>query len=147
MDVLKLLELLEEVIEDGSMIPFSSKVCLDKQELLDLTKEIRINLPDEIKQAEWIKEERQRILAEAHNEAENITNEAKLHIEELIEKDEVTKEAKERAEEIINSAKKNAKEIRLGAREYADQMLKEVHEKLRDMINTLDLNREDLKGI
>ncbi len=147
MDVLKLIDLLEEVIEDGSTIPFSSKVCLDKQELLDLTNEIRIKLPDEIKQAEWIKEERQRILAEAHNEAENIANEAKLHIEELIERDEVTRQAKERAEEIINSAKKNAKDIRLGAREYADQMLKEVQEKLRDMINTLDLNREELKSI
>lgn len=147
MDVLKLLDLLEEVIEDGSMIPFSSKVCLGKQELLDFTREIRISIPDEIKQAEWIKEERQRILAEAHNESENITNEAKLHIEELIETDEITREAKERAEEIISGAKKNAKEIRLGAREYADQMLKEVQEKLRDMINTLDINREELKGI
>ena len=147
MDVLKLLDLLEEVIEDGSMIPFSSKVCLGKQELLDFTREIRISIPDEIKQAEWIKEERQRILAEAHNESENITSEAKLHIEELIERDEITKQAKERAEEIISGAKKNAKEIRLGAREYADQMLKEVQEKLRNMINTLDVNREELKGI
>ncbi len=147
MDVLKLIDLIEEVIDDGSMIPFSSKVCVDKDEMLEITKEIRLKLPDEIKQAEWIKEERQRILAEAHNEAETITNEAKVHIEEMIEQDEITREAKIRAEEIINNAKKNAKEIRIGAREYADQLLKEVQNNLKIMIETLDENREELKGL
>jgi len=87
MDVLKLLDLVEDIIEEGSSIPFSSKVCIDKDEILDITNEIRLKLPDEIKQAEWIKEERQRILAEAQSEADTITEEARLRIEEMIEED------------------------------------------------------------
>lgn len=147
MDVLKLLDIIEEIMEDGSTIPFTSKVCVDKEEILDITREIRIKLPDEIKQAEWIKEERQRILAEAHNEADTITEEARLHIEGMIEQDEITQKAQERAEEIMELAQKNAKEIRLGAREYADQLLKDVQERLKSMITTLENNRDELKGL
>ncbi|MTI47710.1 ATPase [Sporosalibacterium faouarense] len=147
MDVLKLLDLVEDILEEGSTIPFTAKVCVDKDELLDITREIRLKLPDEIKQAEWIKEERQRILVEAQNEADTITEEARLRIEELIEEDEVTQKAKERADEIIEQAQQNAKEIRIGAREYADQLLKDVQEQLKGMISTLDENRNELKGL
>lgn len=147
MDVLKLLDLIEDIIEEASSLPFSSKVCIDKDELLDITNEVRLKLPDEIKQAEWIREERQRILAEAQNEADTLTEEAKVHIEGMIEENEITQRAKERAEEIIEQAKKNAKEIRIGAREYADQLLKDVQDDLKSMVLTLNDNREELKGL
>lgn len=147
MDVLKLLDELEDIIEGGSTIPFAAKVLVDKEDVLDIVKEIRIKIPDEIKQAEWIKEERQRILAEAQSEADNIAEEAKVHIEEMIEKDEITKQANLRAEEIMKTAQKNAKEIRIGAREYADHLLKEVQNNLKKTLDTIDNNREELKGL
>ena len=62
MNVLKLIEELEDIIENCSSIPFVQKVLVSKGEVLEIIKEIRIHLPDEIKQAQWIKEERQRIL-------------------------------------------------------------------------------------
>lgn len=147
MDVLKLLDEIEDILEESSSIPFAGKIVVDKEELLEIIKEIRIKLPDEIKQAEWIKEERQRILVEAQNEADNIVNEARVHIEEMIDKDEITKKAKERAEEIIQKAQNHAKEIRIGAREYADQLLKEIQENLKGVIETLEDNRNELKGL
>lgn len=147
MEVLKLLDEIEDIIESSSSIPFAGKVVVDKEEILDIIKEIRIKLPDEIKQAEWIKEERQRILVEAQNEADTIVEEAKVHIEEMIDKEEITKQARERAEEIIEKAQSNAKEIRIGAREYADELLKNVQDTLQSMVGTLDENRNELKGL
>lgn len=147
MEVLKLLDEIEDIIESSSSIPFAGKVVVDKEEILDIIKEIRIKLPDEIKQAEWIKEERQRILVEAQNEADTIVEEAKVHIEEMIDKEEITKQARERAEEIIEKAQSNAKEIRIGAREYADELLKNVQDILQSMVGTLDENRNELKGL
>lgn len=147
MNVLNLLDEIEDIIEDGSTIPLSGKVLVDKNELLEIIKEIRIKLPDEIKQAEWIKEERQRILAEAQNEADIKLEEVKLHIEEMVEEEEITKKAQEMAEEITSQAKSNAKEIRIGAREYADELLKGVQENLKLVINTLEENRDELKGL
>lgn len=146
MDVLNLIDEIEDILEDSSSIPFSGKVMVDKEEILEIIKEIRIKLPDEIKQAVWIKDERQRILAEAQKEADTIVNEAKSHLEELIDEDEITRNAKERALEIVTKAQNNAKEIRIGAMEYADNLLVETQENLNSLINLLDKNRQELRG-
>ena len=146
MDVLNLIDEIEDILEDSSSIPFSGKVMVDKEEILEIIKEIRIKLPDEIKQAVWVKGERQRILAEAQKEADTIVNEAKSHLEELIDEDEITRNAKERGLEIVTKAQNNAKEIRIGAMEYADNLLVETQENLSSLIDLLDKNRQELRG-
>ena len=147
MNVMDLIDELEDIIEDGSPVPFSSKAMLNREELLETIREIRLRLPDEIKQANWIKEEKQRILAEAQKEADTIVDEAAAHLEELIEEDEITRNAKERAEEILTTTQNNAKDIRLGAMEYADNILMNTQENLKALIETLDENRQELRGI
>ena len=146
MDVLKLIDEIEDILENGSSLPFSAKVMVDADELYEIIREIRIKLPDEIKQATWIKEERQRILAEAQKDADTMLNEAELRLEELIEQEEITKKAKERAEEIVTKAQNNAKDIRLGALEYADNILLETQENLKGLIDLLNENRQELRG-
>ncbi len=146
MDVLKLIDEIEDILENASTLPFSNKVVLDADELFEIIREIRIKLPDEIKQANWIKEERQRILAEAQKDADTIINEAESKLEELIDENEITKRAKETAEEIITKAQNNAKEIRLGALEYADNILYEAQQNLKKIIDTLNENRQELRG-
>lgn len=146
MEVLRLLDELEDILENASTLPFSSKVMVDAEELFEIIREIRIKLPDELKQASWIKEERQRILAEAQKDADTLLSEAELRLEELIEEDEITKKAKERAEEIITKAQNNAKSIRLGALEYADNILLETQENLKEIIELLNNNRQELRG-
>ena len=80
MEIFTLLETLEDLLENSRSLPFSSKGLVDKEEMLDLIKEIRIKLPDELKQAKWVKEERQRILVEAQKEADGIVKEAENRI-------------------------------------------------------------------
>lgn len=147
MSVLKLLEDLEDIIENSSSIPFAQKVLIDKGEILDFIKEIRIRLPDEIKQAQWIKEERQRILAEAQQEADTVIEEANKHILEMVDENEITRLAKEQAEEIISQAQNSAKEMRLGARDYVDGLLESVELNLEDLLNRVKENREEMKGM
>ena len=55
MEIFTILESLEDLIENSRNLPFSSKGIVDKDELLDLIKEVRIKLPDELKQAKWVK--------------------------------------------------------------------------------------------
>jgi vacuolar-type H+-ATPase subunit H len=147
MDVLSLINEIEDIIEDANTVPFSKKIVLDSEELLEIIKEIRIQLPDEIKQATWIKDERQRILADAQKDADNIINEAEYKLEELIDEEKISQMAKKRAEEIINKAQENAKEIRLGAMEYADSLLLESQEKLKETIGLINENRKELRGV
>lgn len=61
MEVMMLLEALEDVLDKANALPLSSKVIVNREELLEIIKDIRIKIPDEVKQAQWIKEERQKV--------------------------------------------------------------------------------------
>ena len=91
MEIFTLLETMEEMLENSKNLPFSGKAMVDKEELLDLIKEMRIKLPDELKQAKWVKEERQRILVEAQKEADDIVKEAENRIISMIDEHEITR--------------------------------------------------------
>jgi len=145
MEILAILETLEDLIEKSVNVPVLGKCLVDKEEVLEIIKEIRLKLPDDIKQAKWVKEERQRILLEAQKEANNIIKEAESKIASLVDEHEITKRAYEQANEIVANAQKNARDIRLGTREYADSILNKVEEILRDTIEVIKSDREELK--
>lgn len=145
MEILAILETLEDVVEKSVNVPVVGKCLLDKEEILEIIKEMRLKLPDDIKQAKWVKEERQRILLEAQKEANNVIKDAENKIASLVDEHEITKKAYEQANEIISNAQKNAREIRLGTREYADSILNKVEEILKDTLEVVQTNREELK--
>jgi len=145
MEILSILETLEDVVEKSVSLPLTGKSLVDKEELLELIREIRLKLPDDIKQAKWVKEERQRILFEAQKEANNIIKEAESKISTLVDEHEITRKAYEQANEIISNAQKNAREIRLGAREYASSVLDRVEQILKDTLDVIQANKQELK--
>jgi vacuolar-type H+-ATPase subunit H len=145
MEILSVLETLEDLVEKSVGVPFSGKCLVDREEILEIIKEVRLKLPDDIKQAKWVKEERQRILMEAQKEANNMVKDAESKISSLVDEHEITKKAYEQANEIISSAQKNAREIRLGTKEYADSVLNKVEEILADTIEVIKMDRQELK--
>ena len=146
MDVLNLIDEIEDIIEAGTSLPFSGKKMVDALDLLEIIKDIRIRLPDEIKQASWIKEERQRILEEAQRDADEIIKDAEAKVEKMVDNENITKKANERAEQIISKAEMHAKEMRLGSIDYADNLLLEQQEKLKEVILLINDNRKELRG-
>lgn len=147
MQIMYLIDQIEDIIESGTGVPFSSKVLVDAEEILSLIQDIRVNLPDEIKQAQCIKEERKKILIEAQKEAEAIAKEAEDYIKKMVDENEITKNAYLQAEEILKRAQENAREIRLGTNEYADSILYKLQKQLSELQNTIENNRKELKGI
>ena len=95
MEIFTLLETLEDILERSKSVPFTEKAIVDKEEVLEIIKDIRLKLPDELKQAKWIKEERNRILVEAQKEAEGIVKEAENRIISMIDEHEITRKAYE----------------------------------------------------
>ena len=77
MKVLELLEEIEEIVDTASGFPLTGKIMIDADELLEIVKEIRTELPEEIQQAQWIKGEQRRILAEAKDEYESVIRDAR----------------------------------------------------------------------
>lgn len=145
MEVLDILEALEDLVEKSRNVPLSGRCIIDREEILEIVKEIRLKLPDDIKQAKWVKEERQRILNEAQKEADEIVRATEEKVKLLVEENEITQRAYAQANDILETTHKNAKEIRLGTRDYADGVLNKVTEILRDTIEVIETNRTELK--
>ena len=114
MEIFTLLETLEDLLEKSKQVPFSEKTIIDKNEFLDIIKEIRLKLPDELKEAKWIKEEREKIIAEAQKDADDIVKEAKNRIIGMIDEHEITRKAYEKKTEIIANANERYREITQG---------------------------------
>jgi len=145
MEIFTLLETLEDMLEKSRNVPFSSKCVLDKEEILDIIKEIRLKLPEELKQAKWVKEERQRILVEAQNEADEIIKEAENRIISMIDEHEITRKAYEKKLEIIEVANEMSREISKGTKDYADGLLSGIEVALKDALKVIQDNRNELK--
>ena len=145
MEIFTLLETLEDILENSRNLPFTSKTMVDKEEMLEIIKEIRIKLPDELKQAKWVKEERQRILVEAQKEADGLVKEAENRIIAMIDEHEITRKAYDKKVEIIETANEMSREITKGTKEYADNVLSGVEVALEDALKVIQNNRNELK--
>ncbi len=145
METFTILENIEDILEKSKGVPFSSKVLIDKEEILEQISELRLKLPEELKQAKWIKEERQRILVEAQKEADDIVKEAENRIISMIDEHEITKKAYEKKAEIIETANEMSREISKGTKDYADSVLNGIEVALQEALKIIQNNRNELK--
>lgn len=147
MEVIKLLEYLQDIFETSSKVPVTGKILVDKKEVMNIVDQIINYLPDELKKAQWLVEEKERILSEALEEASTMKKESIDLLKKQIENHDITKDAKLRAEEIIASAQRDAKSMRLGARDYADEILcqleKQINERGQNMVTNIKKHVEE----
>ena len=164
--VLDLLDELEDLIEGATAVPLTSKVVLEAEEVFAIVKDIRLSLPDDMQQAKWIRDERDRILAEAKAEYERIIREAKKQADYLVETDDITKRATKLAGEILEDAEVNARMLKMKTYDYVDKMLYDMQGKMDELNmkyfgemytnlshtfeeigSTLNSNREEIKAL
>ena len=136
-EIAVLLDQLEDLIEEGKTNFLSGKVAIDKDEMVDIIRDIRLKLPTEVQHSVWIVEEREKILDEAQNEAHVILDEAREQMQMMIEKDQITQFAKERAENIIATAKEDARQMHMGAVDYAQATCKDVEQRLKFTLDSI----------
>src|SRR5450631_3011325 len=145
MDVLVLIDKLDDLVHNAKPVPLTDQVRVDKEEIYDILDQMRATIPEEIKQARWIVKERQEMLAEAKKEAERIIKDARERQERLVG-EEVTKQAERAAEDIVEDARAREREIRLGAEDYADEILNTLEVNLSKFIAAVQSGRERLQG-
>ena len=146
MDVLVLIDKLDDTIHNAKPVPLTDQVRVDKEEVYDILDQMRATIPEEIKQARWIVKERQEMLAEAKREAERIIREAREEQIRLISEEEIVKQAERQADEIIEDARAREREIRLGAEDYADDILNTLEVNLTKFIAAVQRGRDRLQG-
>jgi cell division septum initiation protein DivIVA len=143
MDVLVLIDKLDDLVHSASTFPMTDKVMIERDEIYDLLDQMRATIPEEIKQARWIVKERQEMLQEAKEEADRILREGRDEAQRLASEQEVVRRAQ--SEEIIREAETREREIRLGAEDYADEILKTLETNLERFLAAVQRGRERLQ--
>lgn len=143
-----ILDMMENMLEDANTIMFSSKnVAIDREKMRDCINDLRLNLPDEIRNAKNIVRDRKEIVAIANREAEQIVRRAEERSKMLLSNDEITKAAKRQAVEIINQANAQAKDIRNAANKYIDDVLHQTESLLQANLSEVKKKRQDIRNI
>ena len=132
-DVLELLEEIEEILETSAPVVLTTKVWVQPEEILDIIKDIRLQLPDEIQQARWIKDERQRILERTDAECQEKLADAKRQAEVLIENSDIVVQSKRRAAELMAVTEENCRQLKLRTYEYVDSILYNMQQKVDEL--------------
>jgi cell division septum initiation protein DivIVA len=145
-DVLVLIDKLDEIVNNARPMPMTDKVMIEREEIYDILDQMRTTIPEEIKQARWIVKERQEMLAEAKAESDRIVKEANDQAERLTSEQEVVKMAERNAAQIMEDARAREREIRLGAEDYADEVLETLEVNLEKFLAAVRRGRERLQG-
>lgn len=133
MKVLELLEELEDIVDNATNVPLTSKIMLEAEDVFNIVREVRLALPDDVQQAKWIRDERDRILADAKTEYERIIREAKKQADYLVETDDITLRATKLAQEIREDAELHAKMLKMRTYDYVDKMLYDMQAKMDEL--------------
>ena len=123
MDVLVLIDKLDQLVHEAKAVPLTDQVRIDREEIWEILDQMRATIPEEIKQARWIVKERQEMLGEAKREAERLINEAREQAAQLASQQEIVRLAERQAAELMAEARRREREVRLGAEDYADEIL------------------------
>jgi cell division septum initiation protein DivIVA len=135
MDILQLIDRLEELFNEAKAIPFTHSVVVDEDRMLELIDQMRIAIPEEVKKAQQVLLQRDRILAQAQEEANRTLQLAREKAEQLAERDNIVVEAQRRAEQILAQARADAEATRRDADEYVLDSLARLQGELERLLN------------
>lgn len=130
MDIQHLVDRLEDLIDEGRHVPFSKFTLIDEERALEIIDQMRISVPEQIEKASRLINQRDRLLAQANEEATRVVQLARERSEELVQRDAILQTAQNRAKNIIEQARREAEAIRADADTYVLEVLKELEGQL-----------------
>jgi len=135
MDVLQMIDRLEELLNESRPLPFTHNVIVDEDRMLDLIDQMRVSIPEEVKKAQQLLAQRDRLMAQAQEEANRTVNLARDRSNELIERDQVVQAAYSQAEQIKAQAQADGDAIRKEADEYVLETLRSLEMEMERALN------------
>lgn len=142
LSVMILLDRLEELLTGRFRL--AGRSWIDAKATVELVQKIRAALPDEIRQAEWLTSEKDRLLYEAQEEAKRILRDAENYAAKLVQESQILRQAERQAEEILEEAKREAAAIEEDARKYAGHLLSQLEESLERALRVVRKSRDEL---
>jgi F0F1-type ATP synthase membrane subunit b/b' len=135
MDILQLIDRLEELFNESKSVPFTKNVMVDEDRMLDIIDQMRIAIPEEVKKAQQLLGQRDRVLAQAQEEANRTIDLARQKADQMVMKDVVAVEGQRRSDLLIAQARTEAENIRADADDYAMDSLTQLQTELERILN------------
>jgi cell division septum initiation protein DivIVA len=135
MDILHLIDRLEELFNESRPIPLTSNVIVDEDRMLDLIDQMRIAIPEAVKQAQKLMAEKDRTLAQAQEEATRTLNLARDKSDGMLDREAIVEAAQARADQITSQARIDGDIIRQEADDYALESLTALEIELERLNN------------
>lgn len=135
MDILHLVDRLEELFNHSRPIPLTHNVIVDEDRFLEIIDQMRISIPEEVKKAQQVIAQRDRILAQAQEEATRTISLAKQKTEEMVTRDAIVQAAQARSEQIIAQARSEAEISRSEADDYVVDALSGLEAELSRLLS------------
>ncbi len=147
---------LEDYVSSCKQVPLSStKIYVNREEIEELIRELKLKTPEEIKKYQKLISNKDAILIDAKEQADNILRAARIHTEELINEHEIMQrafeqanqiidEASSRAETILDHAMEEANGIKFASIQYTDEMLANLQ---RIIEHSIENNRQKYEGL
>ena len=138
MDILQLIDRLEELFNESKSIPLTRNVMVDEDRMLDIIDQMRIAIPEEVKKAQQLLGQRDRVLAQAQEEANRTIEIARQKADQMVAKDMIMLEAQRRAEQVLSHARAEAENIRKDADDYVIDSLTQLQTELERITNQVN---------
>lgn len=135
MDILHLVDRLEELFNQSRPIPLSRSVIVDEDRFLEIIDQMRISIPEEVKKAQSLETQKDRILAQAQEEASRTIALAQQKGDDLLTRDTIVMAGQTRAEQIIEQARIDATVMRGDADKYVVDVLESLENELSRLLN------------
>jgi hypothetical protein len=135
MDILQLIDRLEELFNDAKAVPFTHNVVVDEDRMLELIDQMRIAIPEEVKKAQQVMAQRDRVMAQAQEEANRTLQLSRDKADQLVDRDMIVQEAQRRAEQILAQARADAESTRTDADNYVLDTLVKLQEQIEKAAN------------
>ncbi|GMQ56912.1 hypothetical protein AN1V17_13060 [Vallitalea sediminicola] len=132
--IMDLINEMEDYFESCSKVPFSNKIMVNPEVIYELMTDMRLKLPEEIKRCQRVISEKEKIILDAKKSAENVEKETENKMMELINEHEIMQQAYSEAEIILTEAKNTSRELKLGAYEYADEIIGKIEESTKETL-------------
>ncbi|MHB8807319.1 MAG: ATP synthase subunit B family protein [Anaerolineaceae bacterium] len=146
MDILHLIDQLEELFNESKSFWLTSEVMIKEDRLIDLIDQMRLAVPEEIKQSQQIINQKDRILAQAQEEATRTINLAREKSVEMVERDGIVEAARVKADQLIKRADEQSNMMKRDADEYSIETLKELRNELAKILNQVTNGINALEG-
>ena len=137
MDILHLVDRLEELFNESRPFPFTKFVIVDEDRMLDIIDQMRVAVPDEMKKAQKLLAERDKVLAQAQEEANRTVKIARDKSEGLVTRDSIVESAQMKATDIIQQAQLDAEQTRKEADQYVMDSLRNLEVEAERVINQI----------